>query len=74
MSKHSMQEYLRVSILLPFCEINLPPDKKIYSLELADFLLDNEAESNTLALAERKMKDEAMMHWDFAVEDDNTIH
>jgi hypothetical protein len=56
MSKYTILERLRVAALLPFCdEINLPLEKKVYSRELADFLLDTESETGALALAEREM-------------------
>jgi len=35
--------------------LNLPLEKKVYSRELADFLLDTEAETGALALAGREM-------------------
>lgn len=58
MSEHSLQDRLRVAVLLPFvddCHLNLPLEKKIYSRELADFLLDTEAQTGALALAQREM-------------------
>ena len=54
MGDHTFQERLRVAMLLPFVDINLPLEKKVYSRELADFLLDTESETGALALAQRE--------------------
>jgi hypothetical protein len=58
MSEHTIKERLRVAVLLPYVDdvhLNLPLEKKVYSRELADFLLDTEAETGALALAGREM-------------------
>lgn len=57
MSEHSLLDRLRVAALLPFIDdshLNLPLEKKVYSRELADFLLDTEEQTGALALAERE--------------------
>jgi hypothetical protein len=56
--EHSLSDRLRVAMLLPFIDdshLNLPLEKKVYSRELADFLLDTEPQTGALALAEREM-------------------
>jgi hypothetical protein len=58
MSKHTIKELFRVAMLLPYVDdvhLNLPLEKKVYSRELADFLLDTEAQTGALELAEREM-------------------
>ena len=58
MSKHTIKEHFRVAMLLPYVDdvfLHLPLEKKVYSRELADFLLDTESETGALALAEREM-------------------
>ena len=57
MSEHSLKDRMRVAALLPFvddCHLNLPLEKKVYTRELADFLLDTESQTGALALAEKE--------------------
>lgn len=57
MSKYTLTELLRVAALLPFIDdtqLNLPMEKRVYSRALAEHLLDTEAQTGALALAERE--------------------
>ncbi len=53
----SLTALLRVATLLPFCDIDLPLEQRVYSHSLAEFLLDTESETGVLAAAEKRLHD-----------------